>query len=98
MNLLKSAAIGLAVLLAAGLVFLLVMQMAGTGLLDSGTQIREQGNHWLLPVRFGVYAWTVWWLPKRSGFTGARLKQVRMTLAGMAMLIELVAVQRLFLL
>lgn len=97
MSWLKHLAIGLAVLLAAGLVFLLAMHLPSAGLSEFGLQIRNQGNRWLLPVRIAVYVWTVWYLPRMSGFTGARLKQTRMTLTVAALFIEVVAVQRMFL-
>jgi len=95
-SLFRNLAIGIGVLLAASLVFLLVMQPAGIGLSEFGQQVRHQGNRWLLPVRFAVYAWTVWWFPRLYGFGGVRLKQMRTTLAGLAVFVELVAVQRFF--
>jgi len=96
MSWLKDIAIGVAVLSAAGLVFVLVIPLPGAGVAELGQQIREQGNRWLLPVRAAVYLWAVWVLPRVSGFTGARLRQLRITLAAVAAFIELVAVQRLF--
>ena len=97
MSWIRDIAIGLAVMIAAVLAFLLAIQLAGIGLFEFGQQIRYQGNRWLLPVRLGVYIWTVWFWPRKAGFTGRQLGKLRMTLAGFAVFIELVIVQRLFL-
>lgn len=96
-KLIKELGIGFAVLIVAVMAFLLIMQLAGTGVFEFGQLVRDQGNRWLLPVRLGVYIWAVWYLPMQSGQSGAQLKQTRLVLGAAAVLIELVAVQQLFL-
>jgi len=94
---LKILAIGFAALLGAWLVYLLAMQLDVAGLWEFRQEVRLQSNRWLLPVRLGVYGWAVWHLPRRFGIEGIQLKQVRMTALALAVFVELVAVQRLFL-
>lgn len=91
-----SATFRIGMLMLAVLLGWLVLESSGVGLLKFQAWLDAQRNLGLIPVRLAVYASAIWWISKRAGLTGRALKQFRLNGAALAVLVELVAVQRLF--
>lgn len=85
------------VLIGAVAALLVAVGLSGSVDLEAiSRSLESQRNRWFVPVRLAVYGFAVWIMPLQAGLRGATLRRTRLILIGTAVVVELVAVQRLF--